>query len=52
MGSPVTGSWDSVVDAAYYAGQGQELWWLLISIALCVLACWWGHRHEAKANAD
>lgn len=46
-------SWDKVVDAAYYTGAGSgELIWLVISIALCVLACVVGHRHENKINKD
>ncbi len=52
MGAPFTGSWDAVADAAYYAGAGFEAGWLLVSIALCLLALWMGHRHESKANAD
>ena len=46
-------SWDDVVDSAYYPNVGSiELPWLLISILLCLLALWWGHRHESRANAD
>ena len=53
MGSPVEGSWDAVANAPYYVGVGGwELPWLLISIALCVLALVIGHRHESAANKD
>jgi len=53
MGAPFEGSWDAVKDAAYYVGAGGwEGVWLFISIALCILACVMGHRHEAKANRD
>lgn len=51
MGAPFEGSWDAVKDAAYYAGAGGELIWLLISIALCLAALWVGHKHESKANS-
>jgi hypothetical protein len=23
--------------------------WLLVAIALCVVACWVGHRHESES---
>ena len=52
IGAPFEGSWDAVVDAAYYNGAGGELIWLLISIALCILACVVGHRHESKVNSE
>ena len=53
MGSPFEGSWDAVKDSAYYVGAGGgEAIWLIISIALCVLALFMGHRHESKANKD
>ena len=44
-------SWADVVDSAYYTGAGSgEALWLWISILLCILALWWGHGHEARAN--
>lgn len=52
MGAPFEGSWDAVTDAAYYAGAGAEFIWLLVSIVLCLVAIWIGHRHESKANSD
>ena len=52
IGAPFEGSWDAVTDSAYYAGAGGELIWLLVSIALCILACVVGHRHESNANSD
>jgi len=52
MGAPFEGSWDAVVDSAYYAGAGGEFIWLMVSIALCILACVIGHGHESKANSD
>lgn len=52
IGAPFEGSWDAVTDAAYYNGAGSgELIWLLISIALCILACVMGHAHESKINS-
>lgn len=45
-------NWGEVADAAYYTGAGGgEALWLWISIALCVIACVIGNRHEAKVNA-
>lgn len=52
MGAPFEGSWDAVKDAAYYAGSGWELIWLLVSIVLCIVAIGMGHAHESKANHD
>lgn len=53
IGSPLEGSWDKATDAAYYTGLGSgELIWLVVSIALCLLACVVGHRHESKINAE
>jgi len=51
MGAPFE-TWDKVVDGVYYAGVGMEGIWLVISIALCILACVIGHRHESSANSD
>jgi hypothetical protein len=50
MGSPFdTGTWDGVT-GAYYTGYGSgEMMWLLLAIALCVVACWVGHRHESES---
>lgn len=47
-------NWADVADSAYYVGAGGSgpLIWLWVSIALCVLACWMGHRHETAANAE
>lgn len=50
IGAPFN-TWGEVVDAAYYTGAGSGEWlWLLISILLCILALWWGHGHESRAN--
>lgn len=48
IGSPVEdGSWNSMADAAYYAGHGGgEALWLFVSIGLCVLALVVGVAHE------
>ena len=51
MGSPFsTGTWNGV-EGAYYMGLGTswELIWLLVSIAMCVLALIVGGSHESKA---
>ena len=54
MGS-VFDSW-SAVDGAYYMGAGTswEVIWLLISIAMCIIALIGGARHELDAykNAE
>lgn len=51
IGAPFE-SWDAVAGASYYTGLGGgELIWLVISIALCVLAIFVGHGHEKKANS-
>lgn len=49
--SPVEdGSWNSMADAAYYAGHGGgEAIWLYISIGMCVLALLVGLVHEASS---
>lgn len=39
----------SAVEGAYYAGQGSELAWLVLSILLCVAALVIGSRHEKRA---
>jgi len=52
IGAPFT-NWDEVAGANYYTGLGSgEFWWLLLAIILCILALWWGHRHESEANAS
>ena len=52
IGVPFEGSWDAVVDSAYYNGAGGEAIRLLVSIVLCLLALWMGHRHESNVNSD
>jgi len=54
FGSPVEdGSWNSMADAAYYAGHGGgEATWLIISIVLCVVALFVGARHESKSYKE
>ena len=51
LGSPIEdGSWNSVADAAYYAGHGGgEAVWLIVSIVLCVVALFVGARHESQS---
>jgi len=52
MGAPFE-NWADVAGANYYPGLGYaEFWWLLLAIILCILALWWGHRHESEANAS
>ncbi len=49
FGAPFdTGTWEGVT-GTYYAGVGGELTWLLISIALCVVALVGGAIHEGRA---
>lgn len=51
MGAPFdTGTWNGV-EGAYFtgAGGGSMTFWLIVSIALCVLPLIVGHRHESKA---
>lgn len=43
-----TGTWAGVTDS-YYAGAGGEFIWLMISIALCVVALIGGAIHEGRA---
>jgi len=51
IGAPFT-NWADVAGANYYTGLGSgEFWWLLVSIALCILAIAVGHSHESKANS-
>jgi hypothetical protein len=47
IGTTIT-DW-SAVDGAYYAGQGTESLWLILSIAMCVAALAAGARHERAA---
>lgn len=46
-------TWNDVVASggAYYPGVGTswEMIWLLISIAICVVALWIGGKHESDA---
>ncbi|MEM8755613.1 MAG: hypothetical protein AAGF90_21840 [Pseudomonadota bacterium] len=39
------------IEGAYYIGAGTswELIWLVVSVAMCVLALWVGSRHELDA---
>ncbi len=43
-----TGTWAGVTES-YYAGAGGEFVWLMISIALCVVALIGGAIHEGRA---
>lgn len=47
IGTDIT-DW-AAVDGAYYAGQGGEAIWLILSMALCVAALIFGARHEKAA---
>lgn len=45
-------TWDDILanGGAYYPGAGSmEMVWVLISIAICVVALWVGGKHEADA---
>lgn len=46
-------SWDGV-EGAYYMGAGTswELIWLVVSIAMCVYACYVGAKHELDAYKE
>jgi len=46
-------SWTGV-DGAYYMGAGSswETIWLVLSIAMCVLALWIGSKHELDAYRE
>jgi len=51
IGAPFD-NWDAVAGGSYYTGLGSgEFIWLMVSIALCVLAIFIGHSHESKANS-
>lgn len=39
----------AVVEGAYYAGQGGEALWLILSFALCTVALIIGSLHEKRA---
>lgn len=41
-------SWNAV-EGAYYAAQGTEFLWVLISVGMCVVACVIGSKHELDA---
>lgn len=47
IGTDIT-DW-AAVDGAYYAGQGGEAIWLILSFGLCAVALILGSRHERKA---
>ena len=47
IGTDIT-TW-SAVEGAYYAGQGTEAIWLVLSMVLCVFALVAGSRHETAA---
>jgi len=52
IGAPFD-KWEDVAGASYYTGLGSgEFIWLVIAIILCILALWWGHRHESEANVS
>ena len=43
-------TWNEVAGAIYMgAGSSWELIWLLVSIAMCVIACIVGSKHELDA---
>lgn len=43
-------TWNSVSGAIYPgAGGSWEHIWLYVSIAMCVVALWIGHKHETEA---
>lgn len=44
IGTDIT-DW-AAVEGAYYAGQGGEAIWLILSMILCVAALIFGSRHE------
>lgn len=49
VGAPFdSGSWAGVTES-YYAGAGGEFAWLMISVALCVIALIGGAVHEGRA---
>jgi hypothetical protein len=47
IGTTIT-DW-STADGAYYAGQGTEAIWLMLSLVLCIVALIAGSRHERAA---
>lgn len=51
MGSPITtGTWDGFTGSYYTGfGSGSEGLWLVLSIALCLVALVVGVRHEKEA---
>ena len=49
MGAPFdTGTWNGITESMHNAA-GTEALWLFISMALCVVALWMGHKHEAES---
>ncbi len=50
MGAPFDNGWEGVAGAMYMgAGSSWEVIWLVISIAICVLAIWKGGKDEATS---
>lgn len=50
MGAPFEGAWETVTGAMYMgAGTSWETIWLVVSIAICVLAIWKGGKDEATS---
>ncbi len=47
IGTDIT-DW-AAVEGAYYAGQGGEAIWLILSFGLCTVALIIGSLHEKKA---
>ncbi len=49
MGAPFdTGTWNGVTESIHNAA-GTEALWLFVSIILCCVALWMGHKHEVDA---
>lgn len=49
MGAPFEGGWEAVTGAMYPGVGGGETLWLLISVAICVIAIIAGGKHEADS---
>ncbi len=50
IGAPFdSGDWSTVTDTYYAGAGGGEFIWLMISIALCVVALIGGAIHEGRA---
>ena len=41
-------SWNNV-EGAYYSAAGAETFWVLASVAICVVALYMGAKHELDA---